>query len=138
MQSPFKILVADRNPHVRDFLKRELTAAGHSVSTAKDGKEVLSMFGDDDTPDLLVLELDMPLVSGLEILAWFKEKKISTPVIVHTCHTEDAGHPALRGAAAFFEKRGDNIDGFKEVVSHVLATAYPRRFEAKETVGRSG
>ena len=41
MAKTCKILIADRNRHVRDFLRRELGAEGYQVEVARDGREVL-------------------------------------------------------------------------------------------------
>jgi len=122
------ILIADRNPHVREFLRRELSIPGFQVLKAKDGREVLRMFNSGDPPDLLILDLDIPHVSGVEILRKLQDKKIRVPVVVHTFLTEYADHPAVRKSAAFLEKTGDDIDGFKLVVNDVLRKWYPARY----------
>ena len=43
MYDKFTILIADRNRHVREFLRRELMAEDYCVEVAKDGREVLLM-----------------------------------------------------------------------------------------------
>jgi hypothetical protein len=49
-------------------------------------------------------------------------------VIVHTFLTEYEHHPAVQRADGFWEKRGNNIDGFKAMVLQVLKKSYPNRF----------
>ena len=95
----FSILIADRNPHVRDFLRREFISAGYRVQVAKDGREVLRMIHVDQPPELLILDLDMPYVSGLTILEELQNRKSPIPVVVHTFLTEHAKHPAVQKAA---------------------------------------
>ena len=131
MAAQFTILIADRNPHVRDFLRRELISAGYRVQLAKDGREVLRMTRADEPSELLILDLDMPYVSGLTILEELQNRKSSLPVVIHTLLTEHAKHPAVQRAAGFWEKRGDNIDGLKATVTQVLRKYYPRRFLSK-------
>jgi CheY-like chemotaxis protein len=46
LQDPFTILIADRNPNVRELLKRELVAEGYSVQLARSSREVLSCMDD--------------------------------------------------------------------------------------------
>lgn len=128
MADQFTILIADRNPHVRDFLRRELISAGYRVQLAKDGREVLRMTSADEPPELLILDLDMPYVSGVTILDELQKQKSHLPVVIHTLLTEHAKHPAVQSAASFLEKRGDNIDGFKATVEQVLRKCYPHRF----------
>lgn len=123
----FTILVADRNPHVRTFLGRELAAEGYRVLTAGDGRELLSMLSVNDLPDLLVLDLEIPDVSGLQILMQLQDREPLLPVVVHTFRTEYADHPAVKKAAAFVEKTGNHIDSFKAVIRGVLQRYYPQQ-----------
>lgn len=117
-ESP-KILIADRNRHVREFLRRELNAEGYRVEVARDGREVLTSLEGDEPPDLLVLDLEIPYLDELEVLARLKERQPPLPVVIHTILPEAANHPALPRAAAFLEKKGDT-DLLKAVVSEVL------------------
>jgi DNA-binding response OmpR family regulator len=128
----FMILIADRNPHIRQFLRRELVAEGYRVLVARDGRDVQIILNGNESPDLLILDLHIPNVDGLQILEWLKDHDRFMPVIVHTYHTEYANHPAVREAAAFFEKTGNNIDSFKAVAAGVLRKWYPDRFECLE------
>ena len=57
MAEPPKILIADRNRHVRDFLRRELHAEGYRIEVARDGREVLNHLQGHEPPDLLILDL---------------------------------------------------------------------------------
>jgi DNA-binding response OmpR family regulator len=131
MADQFTILIADRNPHVREFLRRELMAEGYRVQVARNGREVLRMTDADDPPELLILDLDMPYVSGLTILEELENRKSPLPVMIHTFRMEYEKHPAVQRAAGFWEKRGDNIDGLKATVTQVLRKYYPRRFLSK-------
>jgi len=123
----FCVLVADRNRHVREFLRRELMLADYLVQVAKDGREVMKMTSAGNPPDLLILDLDLAYMNGLRILEELQNSGSSLPVIVHTFHTEWMRHPAVQRAAGFWEKRGNNIQGFKETVAQVLEKYYPRR-----------
>lgn len=81
-------------------------------------------------PDLLVLDLDLPHVDGLQVLEWLKHHDSPVPVVVHTYYTEHAGHPSVANAAAFVEKTGNNIQRMKEILADVLRKRYPVRFGA--------
>jgi DNA-binding response OmpR family regulator len=120
MGNEFTILIADKNPHVRRFLQRELLTDGFQVLMTKDGREALKLLNSSDPPDLLVLDLDLPDVSGLEILKKLEDQDIRIPVVVHTFLTEYADHPAVRNSAAYVEKTGNNVDGLKLVIMDAL------------------
>jgi FixJ family two-component response regulator len=80
--------------------------------------------------DLLILDLEMPYSQGIDVLELLFERKPLLPVVIHTLLTDHAAHNAVKRAAAFLEKRGNNIDSLKDVVSSVLRNAYPERFAA--------
>jgi DNA-binding response OmpR family regulator len=131
----FTVLIADRNPHIRKFLRRELETEGYRILVAKDGNQLMVLLNVSKPPDLLILDLDLPHVDGLQVLEWLKDHDSPVPVVVHTYHTEHAGHPAVRNAAAFVEKTGNNIQGMKEILAEVLRTRYPGRFGASHPNG---
>ena len=134
MYSEFTILIADRNRHVREFLRRELLADEYRVEVAKDGRELLMMIDVDKPPDLLILDLDIPFVGGVVLLERLKDQVPSLPIVIHSFLTEYSNHPAVQQAAAFVEKRG-NIDRLKAVVVDVLRKRYPNRFQPAQGNG---
>lgn len=129
MTTPFRILIADRNRHVREFLRREFREAGYSVQIARDGKEILMMLDVNEPPDILILDLEIPLLDGLEIVEVLHERVPPLPVVVHAFLAEHSNEPALKKAAALVEKKGDT-NLLKKTVLEVLENYYPERFVA--------
>ncbi len=82
-----KILVVDDEPMVRDVLARYLEADGFEVSTASDGLEALDAARDAD-PDLVVLDLMLPHLDGLEVMRRLRERA-DTPVVLLTAKGEE-------------------------------------------------
>jgi CheY-like chemotaxis protein len=80
-----RLLVVDDNEMNRDMLSRRLAAKGHSVIVAEDGERALRMI-EEDRPDLVLLDVMMPGISGLEVLQRLREKySVSDmPVIMAT------------------------------------------------------
>jgi CheY-like chemotaxis protein len=101
--------------------------AGYLVQVAKDGREVMKMTCAGNPPDLLILDLDLAYMSGLSILEKLQNTGSSLPVIVHTFDTQWMRHPVVQRAAGFWEKRGNNIQGFKATIAQVLNECYPAR-----------
>ena len=60
MKKQFKILIADPNSNVREFLRREMTAEGYLVELAENGREVLKWAYHREPADLLILDPDLP------------------------------------------------------------------------------
>ena len=93
------IVVADDDPNARDILSRVLGKGGHTIRLAADGREALELVNA-EPPDLLLLDLMMPVMSGFEVLSALRvnEQWSLIPVIVITA---DAGHsPAHLGVDA--------------------------------------
>jgi CheY-like chemotaxis protein len=122
-----KILIADRNRHVREFLRRELGAEGYLVEVARDGRELLNRLDGADPPHLLILDLEIPYLDELEIWARLKDRHPPLPVIIHTFLPEYPTQLTVPLAAAFLEKKGDT-DELKGVVAEVIGKHYPRQF----------
>ena len=108
MAKTCKILIADRNRHVRDLLRRELAAEGYVVEVARDGREVLGRIDGDDPPHLLILDLEIPYLDEPEVWARLKDRQPPLPVVIHTFLPEYPTNLTLPiAAAAFLEKKGD-------------------------------
>ncbi|HUT54926.1 MAG TPA: response regulator [bacterium] len=131
----FRLLIGDRNGHVRDFLKRELTAEGYDVRLAGDGREVLAAVNGPDPPDLLIMDLLLPFVDGLFILEKLRERQCPVPVIIYTALTEYQSDPLVKTAAAFIEKDGE-ISSLKNALADLLLKFYPGRCQAFPSLSR--
>ncbi len=60
------ILITDDDPHIRELLRFALTKAGMTVREAEDGEAALAMVAQ-DAPDLIILDINMPRMDGLEV-----------------------------------------------------------------------
>lgn len=96
-----EILLVEDNPHDAELMMRALAQAGlaNKVRWAKDGQEALDFLsydwtradGDDFLPRLILLDLNMPRLSGIELLEKIKrnERTKSIPVVVMTSSNEE-------------------------------------------------
>lgn len=80
-----KILIIDDEPNIRSVLKDRLEANGYQVIQAPDGKEGLKLT-ESTEPDLILLDLQMPKMDGIEVLDRLKKKFPEIIVIVLTGH----------------------------------------------------
>lgn len=122
---PYRILIADRNRHVREFLRRELTAEGYRVEVARDGRELLGKINGDDPPHILILDLEIPYLEELQVWARLQECQPPLPVVIHTFLPEYPLNLTVPMAAVFLEKKGDT-DQLKSVVAEVIKKNYPQ------------
>lgn len=81
MQS--RLLVVDDDRDVRDSLRRALGYAGYAVTTAANGVEALSALAQAPV-DLIILDLLMPMLNGLDTCRALRGRGVSTPVLVLT------------------------------------------------------
>jgi two-component system OmpR family response regulator len=94
-----KILVVDDDPGVRELLDDFLRSRGYEVDTASDGAAALAALHR-FTPDLVLLDLMMPGINGMQVLRDRPESAREVPVIVVTAVTEEEiGRAALRAGA---------------------------------------
>lgn len=124
------ILVADRNPHVRELLKRELMAEGYGVRMARNRQELLSPLEAHQGIDLLILDLDLPMGDDPGILEDIRERIPALPVVIHTFLNENVNYPAKFKNAAFVEKQGNSIARLKEVIGEILKASSHREEES--------
>lgn len=107
--SPRHILVADDEPHIGRIIQLKLEQrAPYQVTLVSDGRAALERVRSNEPLDLLVLDIMMPYVSGLEVLAEARrlEHRRGVPVIILTAKGQEADrtHALALGATDFFTK----------------------------------
>jgi DNA-binding response OmpR family regulator len=80
-----KVLLVDDDEGLRELYREELEDEGYEVLTAKNGKEALQKL-ETGKPDLIVLDIVMPKMDGMEALGRIIGKDKTIPVILHTSH----------------------------------------------------
>ena len=115
-----KILIVDDHPIVRAGLRRLLTAeAGFDVREAASGREALSIFREQQ-PTLVILDLSLPGIGGLEVLARLKAVSSDARVLVLSMH-DDETHVtrALRAGAAGYLTKNAPPEELLEAIGRV-------------------
>ena len=77
-----RILIVDDDESVRRFLATLLTALGHDVASAESGEQALRRLDESPRPELVLLDLILPGIGGLEVLDRIRESHPLLPVIV--------------------------------------------------------
>jgi two-component system response regulator AtoC len=82
---PFRVMVIDDDPSVRDYMEALVSRQGYRVYAAADGEQALGRL-DDVRPDLVTLDVVLPGVDGLETLRRIKQRMPDVPVVMLSGH----------------------------------------------------
>lgn len=89
------VLIVDDEPHIRTALRRILELEGYRVETAADGQSALDLVKN-EAPDLLLLDIMMPGISGREVCQEVRRIAPAAKVIYFTAKAEPMNPSALR------------------------------------------
>lgn len=134
MQAPDRILVIDDSPLIRNLIEESLVEAGFSVTQASGGEEGVALAAS-EMPALVLCDLSMPGLSGLEVISQLKKLMPKMPVIMFTesIQLRDAVAAMRLGAFGYVNKG---------VVDHLLikeihhALVHRRMLERNEELER--
>jgi DNA-binding response OmpR family regulator len=121
-----KILIVDDEPEVRQVLQEFLSGRGYDVLVAESGSAALGVLGVDQ-PDLVLLDVTMPGMDGVETLRRIVALQPSVPVIMVTANADIATTSKLlaMGAVDYIPKPFD-LDYLDQAVSIQVAAAQDR------------
>ncbi|MGE0733930.1 MAG: response regulator [Alphaproteobacteria bacterium] len=89
-----KILIAEDDPAVREFVARALTHVGHHVTTVDDGTQALERMGADHF-DLLITDVKMPGIDGITLSHRVARARPSVCILVMTGYAEEQQRAAV-------------------------------------------
>jgi two-component system KDP operon response regulator KdpE len=86
--APLKVLVVDDEPPIRKLLRLGLSTQGYDILDAPSGKVALELIA--QKPDLIILDLGLPDIDGLELLRQMRQKNEGVPIVVLSSRGEEA------------------------------------------------
>src|SRR5690348_5840113 len=115
-----RVLVVDDEPSARSALKDLLSADGYSVETAEGGVAAMALAAE-RPPDVVVTDLDMPNMGGMELLAKLRAQDPHLPVIVVTS-LQDLGTAvqAIRAGAEDYLTKPVDLDALSVGIERAL------------------
>jgi len=115
------ILIIEDEADILALLSSLLAGEGYNIITACNGREGLDQF-QEHNPDLILTDVRMPIMDGIEVLREVKTKESDTEVIILTGHSDEAtAIDCLRlGAYDYFCKPLEDIDVLLTAVERVL------------------
>ena len=113
-----KVLCVDDDLTLLQLYRDELSEEGYQVILARDGKEGLSKFVK-EKPDLVVMDIRMPVMDGIEALGAMLGKNRQVPVILNTAFPQYKENFMTWGAEAYVLKSSD-LTELKQKIREVL------------------
>ena len=116
MKHDFRILLVDDDPELREAMQELLLREGYLIELSSSGKDALLRFRSSPF-DLVITDMVMPEVGGIDLLKSIKEVKEEVPVLLITGHStiEDAVEAIKLGAEDYIAKPFDNVELLKAV-----------------------
>jgi len=113
-----KVLCVDDDLSLLRLYQDELSEEGYKVILAKDGKEALAKF-EKEKPQVVVMDIRMPVMDGIETLTAMMGKDRQVPVILNTAYPQYRDNFMTWGAEAYVIKSSD-LTELKKKIREVL------------------
>ena len=113
-----KILLVEDEEGLRLLYGEELKGEGYEVIVARNGKEALRQL-EADSPDLIILDIVMPVMDGMETLGLIMGRERKVPIVIHTSYPGYREDFMSWAADAYVAKSSD-LRELKETVRNLL------------------
>jgi len=118
MEKPFNILLVDDEQDFLDPIAFWLESKGHHVRMAINGEEALKLIAE-QTPNIILLDVNMPVMNGIDTLKTIRETDKNLPVIMITAELEKLPILQDMGISGFFPK-GGTLDQLEQLLDPIL------------------
>jgi YesN/AraC family two-component response regulator len=129
------ILIIDDENQVRDVINITLTENGYKAYEAENGKKGVELFMNRN-PDIVITDVNMPEMSGIEVTKKIKELKADTDVVIMTGFgTEELVVDALRSGASNYIKKPIDLKELLSILDNIILKRENRkRFEVLKDI----
>lgn len=118
---PHTVLIVEDDAHQRELYAEELEDEGYIVCTAGDGREAL-LQAEAHSPDLVVLDVNMPVMDGLDTLSRLLEVQRGVKIVINSAYANYQDSFTSWAADAYIVKSSD-LSALKETVRRLLSNA---------------
>lgn len=115
------VLVVEDDTNQRLLYEEELSDEGYHVITAQDGRQALQRL-QERAPDIIVLDINMPVMDGLDTLSRMMEINSSVPIIINTAYVSYKESFTSWSADAYIVKSSD-LSELKKTIRDLLSRA---------------
>lgn len=124
----FYIMVVDDEDNIRSLLYETLSSEGYNVITASSGEEAVEILKQGDLPHIVMTDIRMPGMSGVELAGEIKKISNEIEIIIMTSHASlDTAQQAIRiGVYDYINKPFSNLSEVKTLILRVIDKIYLR------------
>ena len=113
-----KILVVEDEESLRLLYEEELKAEGYEILTAGNGREAIQQL-ESGKPDLIILDIVMPVMDGMETLGRIVSKERKIPIILNTSYS-GYQQDFMSWAADAYVTKSHDLSGLKKKIRELL------------------
>lgn len=106
MEKKLSILLVDDEQDFLDPIAFWLETKGYGIRIAPNGKEALDLIGKEGLPDIIFLDVNMPVMDGIEALKKIREISLDVPIIMITGAPERVPRLDEMNISGYFPKKG--------------------------------
>lgn len=117
-----RILIVEDDPLVLAMLAEGLEMSGYAVATAVSGENALALF-DTIQPDLVVMDICLPGMSGIETVRQLREKSDLPVIFLTALNQDEATHEAIRAGAHIYVVKPISLKQLVPMIETALARA---------------
>lgn len=114
----YQVLVVEDDPNLLQLYKAELEDEGYKILVADDGEKAINITKSEN-PDLVILDLKIAKIEGLEVLRKLKEHRKSLPVILNSAYSTFKSNFISWMADAYIVK-SSRLDELKQKIKELL------------------
>ena len=131
--SPLKVLLVDDEAYFRLFVGKVLSISVNcTVVEAQNGQEAIALC-QTSNPDLILLDINMPQVDGVQALPRIRALKLATPIVMLTSVSEEAVvEECVTLGASYFIRKDVRADQLKAELQEMLRMFFPKAQKANE------
>lgn len=118
--SKHTVLLVEDDQNQRDLYEEELKEEGYHVVTAGDGRTALQAV-QEHSPDLVIMDINMPVMDGLDALSKMMEHDSHIPVIINSAYASYKDSFTSWSADAYVVKSSD-LSELKQTVKRLLSS----------------
>ena len=112
------ILIVEDNKNQCLLYEQELCIEGYEIVTATNGKEAVEKVRE-QTPDIIVLDINIPNMDGIETMGWILSHNKGIPIIIHTAYSNYKDNFMSWAADAYIVKSSD-LSELKNKIKEIL------------------